>query len=133
MRISDWSSDVCSSDLIGGELAARALRKADDRRVGVQHLQSLHDLGIGRDHPALELRRAEAARPAIEQLHRLDPLLDLARQVSHGNIYDRVDDRLKGLYVAECQPARRNLARKSVVSGKGGSVRVALGGRRSYK
>src|SRR3546814_5793331 len=84
MRISDWSSDVCSSDLglarIGGEFTARAFRKADDRRVGMKRLQSLDDVGIGRDHPSFELRRAEAARPAVEQLHRLDPLLDLARR-----------------------------------------------------
>src|SRR3546814_20462713 len=55
---------------IGAQLAAGTLRKADDRRVGMQRLQSPHDIGIRRDHPLLILRGAEAARPAVEQLDR---------------------------------------------------------------
>src|SRR3546814_6799560 len=32
MRISDWSSDVCSSDLVGGKSFARRFRTAFSRR-----------------------------------------------------------------------------------------------------
>src|SRR3546814_9615651 len=32
MRISDWSSDVCSSDLVGDRLQARPFRLQDDPR-----------------------------------------------------------------------------------------------------
>src|SRR3546814_20710921 len=35
MRISDWSSDVCSSDLQGGTLAALKMRLGDDRFEGI--------------------------------------------------------------------------------------------------
>src|SRR3546814_2444148 len=54
MRISDWSSDVCSSDLVGLELAQVLLEipvaaaLADDRDVGVAHAHRLP--GIDRDH-----------------------------------------------------------------------------------
>src|SRR3546814_19878310 len=34
MRISDWSSDVCSSDLVGGADAALALNRLDQHRAG---------------------------------------------------------------------------------------------------
>src|SRR3546814_5750688 len=69
MRISDWSSDVCSSDLqligaFGGEIARNDARPAEDRLV---------DHGGG-DHPPVEddgegladilLRRAREAAAA---------------------------------------------------------------------
>src|SRR3546814_6430137 len=45
MRISDWSSDVCSSDLLAVELHARVdVEFADHALVGVDLLQPAHDL-----------------------------------------------------------------------------------------
>src|SRR3546814_13653922 len=71
MRISDWSSDVCSSDLAGGAAGmgerevdgdAAALGAADERRLvdvePVQHRQQVVDVGEGL---SLSARLAEAA------------------------------------------------------------------------
>src|SRR3546814_13118656 len=99
MRISDWSSDVCSSDLELDDHGA-VLRgdpgqsgKGDGRRL-------MSAAAINRRKAKLELRQARASdAPGIAAL------------------VDRV-------YGAD---------RKSVVSGKSGSVRVDLGGRRIHK
>ncbi len=48
--------------------------------------------GVGSDHPALELRRRQAARPAIEQLHRFGAGFDLA-----GEIFDRQSRRFASI------------------------------------
>src|SRR3546814_7304474 len=42
MRISDWSSDVCSSDLFGGE--ARLPENQPPRHLAIQINNALHDL-----------------------------------------------------------------------------------------
>src|SRR3546814_4741857 len=50
MRISDWSSDVCSSDLALGAAKHPAVQQAAGRRqeVGERHLEDLIDLaGLG--------------------------------------------------------------------------------------
>src|SRR3546814_3600355 len=65
MRISDWSSDVCSSDLAGNRLShgaglVEALKGvATEDRAAFGEAISLHQRGPG---------------------HRLEPLLDLQRQ-----------------------------------------------------
>src|SRR3546814_8698431 len=44
MRISDWSSDVCSSDLLVGRFPRHEMataRHLDDRRIGDQFVQSV--------------------------------------------------------------------------------------------
>ena len=61
------------------------------------------------DHPALELGRGEAARPAVEQLHRIDPGLDLARQIIDRDRLDPVDDRGEFAGVEIGQAARLGL------------------------
>src|SRR3546814_12578958 len=54
MRISDWSSDVCSSDLMAGH-------------AQVQGLDALQDLeGIGRRQAGTEIAQALGARPHDE-------------------------------------------------------------------
>src|SRR3546814_14803413 len=53
MRISDWSSDVCSSDLVGGQ-------QVDDLEAGLQHLGAGLELG--------ERRRLAVDRPVVEVL-----------------------------------------------------------------
>src|SRR3546814_9821386 len=51
MRISDWSSDVCSSDLIEAERRARraeaARQAAGEQPSGFQLLARVHGLGLG--------------------------------------------------------------------------------------
>src|SRR3546814_3325279 len=60
MRISDWSSDVCSSDLveIGELLELRGARLADDRaRLAGQPVHGQENLGVDADGAA-EIGRA---------------------------------------------------------------------------
>src|SRR3546814_18788948 len=67
MRISDWSSDVCSSDL-GGEVQAAALVVADDDILEIG-LEDRHDAalqvrnlgGILVDAPGLESQLGKAS------------------------------------------------------------------------
>src|SRR3546814_20427476 len=97
MRISDWSSDVCSSDLL-------CRTRQDARRGGIVSLRSVaHDRAdAGRDDGDAASRRSRRASRRRQRFARV------AEQV-------------------------RQRDRKSVVSGKRGSVRVNLGGRRITK
>src|SRR3546814_12902779 len=105
MRISDWSSDVCSSDLDAVEIGqADDVARIDQVRVG--------DLRVGL--PDL--------RPQPWMLQ------ELARDVPRGVAAH--DDIGIGVIATD---ALCHGDRKSVVSGKSVSVRVALGGRRIIK
>src|SRR3546814_19990093 len=109
MRISDWSSDVCSSDLHD---AAVTGFEHDGALATVEH--ELRDAdGIGRLHRvANDGERLLADRIVRYEIMRLvvpDPLDRILR-------HEHVD-----------------VTRKRVVSGKGGLVRVDLGGRRIIK
>src|SRR3546814_14638537 len=105
MRISDWSSDVCSSDLLGD----RAILAVVDEAGGAELSRD-----IGRDieieiailrHGELALGHVDALA-AQQTLHACEPLV--------------------------VEAARQPLIdRKSVVEGKSVSVRVDLGGCRS--
>src|SRR3546814_6280042 len=108
MRISDWSSDVCSSDLIG------------------------HLLVVGR--AVIEVAGADLLFDAADAVHqarrtRLDPR---PREL----FITRIGQQRFALgrkLVMELDRKRRVIDRKSVVSGKSVSVRVDLGGRRIIK
>src|SRR3546814_18852366 len=104
MRISDWSSDVCSSDLIAGRVPGAARRgcRADDSAVAIvaavelSARQGRHRAGdVGHDHAGGAGGRAVARW--------LDP--------------------------RSTRVAVDLLDRKSAVSGKSVSVREDLGGR----
>src|SRR3546814_15409310 len=106
MRISDWSSDVCSSDLFAGVA----------RRI------------VHRGHAGALLGSRILQQRAV----------DLHRQVPRQQLFEN------GLLVrlvfidrtAQIRRRRRLVRggdRKSVVEGKGGSVRVDRGGRRIIK
>src|SRR3546814_18820871 len=105
MRISDWSSDVCSSDL---RLAAVAVQRLDDQRA-VAPVEILHRVEIAGDH------RRRHIFGEIEHEHFLGRVADRDRVVDHQRL------------------ARDALDRTSVESGKSVSVRVDLGGRRLIK
>src|SRR3546814_12897240 len=112
MRISDWSSDVCSSDL---RRVARALGHGDRQRVMPQRLA----------YPARPLpgnRRQGEVEAVVRQLRASNGICP-AGQDGMGL---RLFGPLQGEHVGE-------LDRKSVVSGKSVSVRVDLGGRRIIK
>src|SRR3546814_4043201 len=80
MRISDWSSDVCSSDLVAGPPAPAVAGNApDDGKAGCLGLQrgdhQPDEIGIrkpGREVPRLQ--RFGQAR-ADAQMHAVDPVL----------------------------------------------------------
>src|SRR3546814_15114528 len=99
MRISDWSSDVCSSDL----------QVVDGRIVDAGEIVAADGGGAGR-RPEITLldpggqRLAEAPADDVE--------IEAAHAVFEGGHVDHAEDR------------------KSVGSGKGGVVRVDLGGSR---
>src|SRR3546814_12125569 len=97
MRISDWSSDVCSSDLVGEAL--RPFRASSDlwlcfapiRQGRIEMIvEKATELGAGRLQPVLTRRSqvtrvnaerlAAHAREAAEQCARLDlPALEIGR------------------------------------------------------
>src|SRR3546814_15670484 len=107
MRISDWSSDVCSSDLTLDLYAAKARAafvKAAGLELGEAEDVLKHDLG----RVLLKLEECQEAEIAAA----LAP-----------------EDRA-AMSAAERAEA---IDRKSVVEGKGVSVRGELGGRRSLK
>src|SRR3546814_17465221 len=99
MRISDWSSDVCSSDLVATDRQGDPQGRDDRQRFGVRRISARRREGGGR--PRRRVR--PLARDA-------DQLRDLGRAA-----------------------ARSMRDRKSVVWGKGVSVRVDLGERRVIK
>src|SRR3546814_12987742 len=103
MRISDWSSDVCSSDLgLGGRRGQQATGP-----------------------PTLIERAVLEKRLVVEQQRHLAGCrIDVGRNLSHHEIA------LDG--VAGAADHRRG-DRKSVVSGTSVEVAVDLGGRRSLK
>src|SRR3546814_13440468 len=91
MRISDWSSDVCSSDLIGGKVDAKETRQPLDHRIGVvgpavedqrrYRIETVEQkmrvdlvverLELGRLRHRAQLRRAPLLRARLETiLHR---------------------------------------------------------------
>src|SRR3546814_17157488 len=118
MRISDWSSDVCSSDL---DLAALQMRPGR-RAVGEHHLhlaaqQVLH----GRRAAAIRHMLDAGASHAVEQF---------ARQVRAAARARRAERQCAGILLGIGNQFldRHDRDRKTVVKGKGLSVRVALGG-----
>src|SRR3546814_20063489 len=107
MRISDWSSDVCSSDLDPlGERDPEDQGVEDDRR--------------GNDHAGLE----DAARAEVAVELDVQAVQD---DVGGEQLGDDPQDQ-----VAPHAP-RSGRDRKRVVEGKSVSVRVELGGRRRIK
>src|SRR3546814_15268108 len=104
MRISDWSSDVCSSDLTAGDLEPPGPGRA--RVVG--------DRAAGR--PRVH------ARPGPHTLDRRAGGGADGGGAGDGRGHRGAETRLRG-----------DEARKSVVEGKSVAVRVDLGGRRILK
>src|SRR3546814_20647677 len=65
MRISDWSSDVCSSDLLVGVAAGDAERtQVDEREVGIGAARD--DIGAARLQPVRECLRVSDRRLRID-------------------------------------------------------------------
>src|SRR3546814_13227560 len=137
MRISDWSSDVCSSDLPGSRQSFRYPRR-DDRR-------SCHELE--RHRKTGEVARAEDKRSGIRARtgSRTRPAGSAGRNVTRVRwlFAQRAGDPHPSLSSRNTTLSRQlnfrvadnpnGEDRKSVRSGKSVSVRVKPGGRRIIK
>src|SRR3546814_14440257 len=110
MRISDWSSDVCSSDL-SIRSACRVEWKRPKPATGVK--------------PPLRRAPMSAHRETERTDHRMPP------RYRSDLLPDAVSWVLTGPERIACR--RRRADRTSVVEGTSVSVRVALGGRRIMK
>src|SRR3546814_15098327 len=109
MRISDWSSDVCSSDLLSHAQRAPAPGFAQPGQVETGELpHRVHAQAAGHHRIALEVAIEE---PQVRTYVHLGADLALAERAA---IFER-------------------RARKSVVWGKSVSARVDLGGHRTIK
>src|SRR3546814_15527420 len=127
MRISDWSSDVCSSDLIGMQELARVERPARPHQIGAEHRGARRQ----REHllaqePAGDLPAVEAFLAARQALA-FDRIAAQPQRTEHADRWMPLADRHQAF------EAIRLPERKSVAEGKRGSVRVDLGGRRLIK
>src|SRR3546814_11271792 len=103
MRISDWSSDVCSSDLIA------------ERPLGARHPVAIFDRG--------QVERLIGGAEHLEEMARAVALVA-------GTVGAQHDDRVRQ---NDLFARRERLDRQSGVQGKRVSVRVDLGGRRILK
>src|SRR3546814_1388325 len=70
MRISDWSSDVCSSDLSRQELQAKLLREAEEARMTALEDARRREEAERQKANEEERRRAEEKRLAEEEAAR---------------------------------------------------------------
>src|SRR3546814_16075244 len=122
MRISDWSSDVCSSDL-------RVLR-----RLGLQ-LAGRGDVGDQRDVEEQAALAAELVTELADRLQEGQPLdvADGAADLADDEVLVGEDRAHEGLAGVGDVGDDLHGDRKSVVYGKSVSVRVNRGGRRSNK
>src|SRR3546814_12594588 len=108
MRISDWSSDVCSSDL---EMADEMDLQAADYRQLVDETQAVRHESLDEDYSDQSMWFADVEDRADEALERENPKAAIAAGI-------------------RTLPDREAIDRQSVVEGKGGTVRVVLGGSR---
>src|SRR3546814_13130669 len=110
MRISDWSSDVCSSDLSGGAAKAKRQLSPSWRRSTTVPTPSTwpETMWPPSSSPSFNGRSKLTAWPACQA-----PMVVQAR--------------------VSFDASAANQDRKSVVEGKRVSVRVDLGGRRNNK
>src|SRR3546814_14214681 len=83
MRISDWSSDVCSSDLVTQNLHAQALafRRIDLSAIGGQNkVEPVFDIGVGDDLPVHDRGRLAHARIGRTQYGQLGWQVDRSEE-----------------------------------------------------
>src|SRR3546814_18667385 len=106
MRISDWSSDVCSSDLAGRTYAAVSAVE----QVG-------HELGFA-------IQSCHAQSSSISTEAAIDNALKCYQQLADNNVAAVYVTTHRGVTLTD---------RKSVVEGKSGSALVTVGGRRHIK
>src|SRR3546814_12795187 len=143
MRISDWSSDVCSSDLIRAVLVPRSDR---------MWIPSLETLPYTRNNPSVRIFRHAMALDERRRMFRLaeweqpQPFVPVRFRPKEWAPQDIEQRWFSGVHsdIGGGSPEKESGLskipliwmiedRKSVVSGKRLSVRVTLGGRRIMK
>src|SRR3546814_11460495 len=137
MRISDWSSDVCSSDLLDCTSFGPAAKNADVQRNFDRIEKALK--------PALSnlgghIIRSSGAEGFDEKLHILVPFAIAMSASSTADYFAAIDylinastDETSHKVTAQFVPQAtiHDRARKSVLEGKSGEVGVDIGGRRN--
>src|SRR3546814_13901391 len=132
MRISDWSSDVCSSYLIDGLKATRDQARADAECASALLVSSAQQAIT----PPMLRKFASTARPRLRLEgggYRRDHLRALAQRVA----VDKGEGRIMSSKRTLLRVHAANVVgqavgdRKSGLEGTSGSVRVARGGRRA--
>src|SRR3546814_8235309 len=115
MRISDWSSDVCSSDLVGMPAGGSWLRApvGVDARDGAGHVGLAADHVASIDHHGGNL--GDAQPPGIR-----DTLVGMADAVLQGHAYQRSEEHTSELqslmrisYAVFCLKKKKQTKRKS--------------------
>src|SRR3546814_14180631 len=132
MRISDWSSDVCSSDLTGRQLPQRH-QCADHRHRGEHRVGAARD---GVDDVGHRIEQAVVAFPDVAEL--ADHGVDHVQAHPHGPGQQHGHhDHAADVQVVDLRERRHHAPpladRTSGVEGKSVYVRVDLGGRRSIQ
>src|SRR3546814_18112094 len=122
MRISDWSSDVCSSDLIGVDHVLRG-------ELGIAAGLSVHVSGVG---DVLETGHGVELADEGLRRHGVEEIVELVEVGERLGALGHVDEELLdvGLHLGD---QRLGLDRKSAEEVKSVSVRVDLGGLRIIK
>src|SRR3546814_17493842 len=116
MRISDWSSDVCSSDLWSSFRPLPRCRARPDRLPLPSALPIRHPVSDIPKPPSVRNRH-----PTVQSVASAMPQQDEARGIAHDAHIPASSDRGGN--------ADGRADRKSVAQGKSVSVRVATGGR----
>src|SRR3546814_18966853 len=119
MRISDWSSDVCSSDLIALDIGSSSAALDSRIREG--------------SHLWIDWQSDDVFYSVKGQMYAYDLLLRELRQDFSNVIRDRELGGDWDQMMSSFSEAASLQDRKSVVWGKSVSVRVELGGRLSIK
>src|SRR3546814_15164359 len=140
MRISDWSSDVCSSDLLrverGGARAQTLLSNGGARYVQMLPMAwRAAGIAFGEERgvltPALDEQTRRTGRRAWALRRAAGKPLNLLRLVKAAFTFDNGADYL-ALKIERQYGFRLDMEeRKSVGQGSSGSVRVKSGGRRA--
>src|SRR3546814_14086378 len=114
MRISDWSSDVCSSDLVQTGMSDVVVAGGVESMSNVEHYSTDIRKGVRAGNLTLHdrLTRGRLMSQPVERFGVISGMIETAENLAKDYGISRED-------------------RKSVVSGKSGSVRVNLGGRRT--
>src|SRR3546814_18786189 len=124
MRISDWSSDVCSSDLDLETMSTTI----DAALTGHTVYTTLHTNGV-----AETIQRVTGMFPDSIRQERVLALLESMHMIVSQTLVQTMDGRRAAAreFLVFDQDIRRHLAdRKSVGEGKGVAVSVDMGGRR---